>query len=95
MTKVSTFKNNDAAAFAFEQIVRETDKAVLVRVANLSRGHTDVWFPKSQVEIGQRHLFTKFWLLASKARDTGAAFCAMVPALAREIEAQFAPALAA
>ncbi len=78
MAKISTFKNNDVAAFKGE-IVRETDKAFLVRVANIYNGHKDVWFPKSQIETKGNIILCKFWLIAAKARETGAAFCAMSP----------------
>lgn len=85
MAKIKTFKNNDEVAFA-ATIVRETEKAVLVRVLRLRSGHDDVWFPKSQIGIGAVHIFCKLWLVLAKGRDTGAEFCTMDPRIARSID---------
>lgn len=88
-TKIKTLASDDEVAFSCE-IVRESEKAVMARVFNLGSGHTDVWFPKSQIKLGTRHIFCKFWLAAAKMRDTGANICTMEPALAHKIEAELA-----
>lgn len=68
MTKTTTRPTE----FALEaNIVRESEKAILVRCFCMRAGYHDVWFPKSQVSIEGGFIFGPTWLADAKARDTG------------------------
>lgn len=72
-----------------KNLVRETEKAILVRCNSFGKTH-DVWFPRSQVEIGRQFIFLPAWLSKAKAREAGKALGLTDIEVARKIEAEFA-----
>jgi hypothetical protein len=70
-----------------KHIVRETEKAVLIRCHSFGKSH-DVWFPRSQIEIGRHYVFLPTWLAKAKARDAGKALGLTDADVARKIEAE-------
>lgn len=70
-----------------KHIVRETEKAILVRCHSFGKSH-DVWFPRSQIEIGSHYVFVPQWLAKAKAREAGKALGITDEAVARQIEAE-------
>ena len=59
--------------------IRETEKAILVRVCTLRGIETDVWFPKSQVRSEGHVLWVPEWLLKAKGRDLGSLVVSLSP----------------
>lgn len=95
MAKFTAPRGNDLIAFDIVCIVRETDKAILVRTAAIGRfggcgGTTDFWMPKSQIEIGRGYIFCKAWIADAKRRETGATIMFINVETARSAEADLA-----
>lgn len=73
-----------------KNIVRNTEKAMLIRCYDLRTGDHDVWFPLSQIEVGNKFVFLPDWLADAKARDSRKTLGFTDLHIAREIEQEVA-----
>lgn len=71
-----------------KEITRETDKAILLRCFSIKSGRHDVWFPKSQIEIGAHFVFVPEWLADAKSDECGKGLGRTNIEIARKIEAE-------
>ena len=63
---------NERMRIEIEEMVRETEKAVQVKVEIDTPGGrrpTRIWLPKSQIEMGDGFAIVPGWLLGKKAAD--------------------------
>ncbi len=84
-SSIRILNNNDTTAL-YRDIVRETEKAVLVRCMY----GVQVWLPRSQIEIGAKFIFLPVWLAVAKGRDARADLGTTNEDLARAAELEAA-----